>query len=340
MKRAVIYGENDLRIEEVKMPNLPPDKALIKVRWCGICGSDIHILEGKVPIPFPYFPGHEFAGVVEKVGDTVGYLKKGDRVVGVPFVVFCGNCYFCKTDKPHFCANVRRAQSGGFSEYTLTDIRQVYRVPLEVSLDVAALTEPLSIAIRAMDLADIHLGETISIIGGGTMGLLLLRLALNSGARLTILSDPVEKRRALARQIGAHVVVDPTSQNLCEVAKEHTQGLGVDVSFEAAGFPRTYEQAVDLPKKGGKVIFVGVIYSNEKVRLKPLDLHAKELTIKNVHINFGTYSRAIDLLDKLGLECLITHRFPLVNMQEAIECFRKEKERVKILVQCSEALLR
>ncbi len=340
MKRVAYYGKRDLRIEEVKVPDITPDKLLIKICWCGVCGSEGHLLEGEIPnVPLPYFPGHEFSGIVEKVGERVKYLRQGDRVVGIPFIVSCDDCYFCKMGKAHFCSNARIAQGYGFSEYTLLSPKQVFKIPSHISLQIAALTEPLSIAVRAVDQAGIRSGDTVSIIGGGTMGLLILHLALISGAKLIVLSDPVKKRRTLAREIGTHVVVDPVKEDLLEIIKEYTQGLGVDVSFEAAGFPSTYEQAVDLPKKGGKVVFVGVIYSNENVKLKPLDIHAKELTIENVHINFNTYSRAINLLDKLHLQPLITHRFPLVNIQEAMECFKKEKERIKILVQCSEVLI-
>lgn len=333
MKKAVIYGKGDLQVTDMEIPRVTPGNVLIRISFCSVCGSDLHILEGHFPVPFPYFPGHECSGVVAEVGEGVKIFKKGDRVVWVPMSNPCGKCVFCRMGKDNFCPNRRRGDLGGFAEYALMEERQLYLLPSEISMEQGTLMEPLSIAIHAGDLAEIQTGDGVLIIGGGAIGLLLLQVVLMSGARTVLLSEPDEQRRNLAKKLGAHFVIDPRTENLAEVVQAHTDGMGMDLVMEAAGVVQACEQSVELVRRGGKVIFVGVVPQGEKIALTHFDIYFKELVIKGVNINFHVYHRAVSLLPVFNLKPLLTHTFDLQHLPEALETF-KRREGIKISVRC------
>ena len=333
MKQAVIYKKADLRVVEREIPKLNKGGALIKVSFCGLCATDVSILDGKFPRDFPYFPGHECSGTVEEIGEGITTLKKGDRVVCIPMANPCGKCLFCREGKDQFCVNRTKQELGGFAEYLVAEEKKIYQLPLEIPLRKATLVEPLSIAIHAIDLSEIRPGQSILIIGGGSMGLLALQVALAAGVAVSILSEVIPQRRVFAKEMGANIVVDPLNENLARVAQEATNGMGVDACIEAVGSPVTCSQTIDLTKRGGIIVFLGAVPPEDKIALGPFDVFSKELTIKGCGINFHTYQRSIDLLNRLELEDLLTHQFPLEEIEKAIECFRK-REGVKILLQC------
>jgi len=333
MKKAVIYGIGDLRITEMEIPRVTPGKVLIRISFCSVCGSDLHILEGHFPVPFPYFPGHECSGIVAEVGEGVNMFKKGDRVVWVPMANPCGKCVFCRMGKDNFCPNRRRADLGGFAEYALMEERQIYILPDGVPLDQGSLMEPLSVALHAGDLAEIQTGDRVLIIGGGAIGLLVLQVVRMSGARTVLLSEPDEQRRKLAKQLGAHIIIDPRTENLAQVVQAHTDGMGVDVVLEAAGVVEACEQSVELVRRGGRVIFVGVVPQGRKISLTHFDIFFKELVIKGVNINFHIYQRAVNLLPTFNLNPLLTHTFDLERLPEALETF-KRRGGIKLSVRC------
>lgn len=334
MKKAAIYGKNDLRLEEIPIPQLAPGKVLIKVAYCAICGSDLHWLDGSVPIPaLPYYPGHECTGIVEGVGEGVTTFQTGDKVACIPMANPCGKCSFCKQGNDTYCLNRNRQDLGGFAEYILQEERQVFALPKNVSLKVGTFVEPLSVVIHALDYSEIRAGNQVLIIGGGPIGLLLFKASLASGAGTVILSEPDDKRREFARNFGADIVIDPKNENLDMIIKANTSGLGVDIAFEAVGKPETCEQAIRSAKKGGKILFVGLVPPEKEIGLKPFEVFSKELIIRGVGINFHTYQRAVNLIERLDLESLITNEFDLKDLNEAIEFCRK-REAIKTLIRC------
>jgi 2-desacetyl-2-hydroxyethyl bacteriochlorophyllide A dehydrogenase len=334
MKKAVIYQKKgDLQIIDMEIPRVEPGKVLVRIAFCGICGTDIHLLEGGFPVAFPHYPGHECSGVVEEVGEGVKMFKKGDRVVWIPMAEPCGNCVFCRKGQDNFCLSRQKSERGGYAEYSLVEERKIYHLPDSVPLEEGAMMEPLSIVVHAVDVAEIKTADRVLIAGAGTIGLLLLQVVLRSGATTVILSEPDKQRRDLAQRLGAHAVVDPLSENLAEAVLSGTGGLGVDVVMEAAGSVQPCEQSVELARRGGKVIFVGVVPQGKKISLSHFDIYAKELVIKGVGVNFHTYQRAVDLLPVLSMKPLITHQFDLVRLPEALEAF-KRREGIKILIRC------
>jgi len=333
MKKAVIYGKGDLKITTMEIPRVTPGKVLIRTSFCAVCGTDLHVLEGNFPVGYPYFPGHECSGIVQEIGEGVTSLRAGDRVTWIPMANPCGACVFCRAGKPNFCLVRNRRELGGFAEYALMEERQVYPLPAGVSLKAGALMEPLSIAVHALDYANVRVGDRVVIIGGGAIGLLLLQLVLRSGAHTVILSEPDEMRRTVAKRFGAHATVDPMREDLNEIVLAHTGGLGPDVVFEAAGVPQTCEQSVLLAKRGGTVMFVGVVPPERKVQLSHFEIFSKELIIRGVAANFQTYGRAVQMLERLDLDSLVTHEFDLKELAAALEFF-KTREGIKILIRC------
>lgn len=329
MRCAVWYGGKDIRLEERQVPTPGPEEVLIEVACCGVCGTDIHILEGKFPIfrP-PRIIGHEYAGTVVSIGEKVTRVKVGDRVVAEPGRV-CGQCPFCRSGRENLCSN-RVLHQGAFAEYTAMPQHLVYPIPDSVSFEVASLTEPLACSLHAIDLAQIPSGSAVLVLGGGAIGLLLTQLSLHSGASQAIVSELQPHRRDLARRFGA-LPVDPQKEDLKALVMKETNDLGPTVTFEAIGDPRRVEEAISLTQKGGKVVIVGVADPEVEFKAKPYQIFSKELSIVGSYMRPYTYPRAIAWLSRLDLEPLVKMEFGLEDTLAAIESLKLGKG-VKILV--------
>lgn len=332
MRCAVWYGGKDIRIEERDIPSLGPEDVLIEVACCGVCGTDVHIVEGKFPLfrP-PRIIGHEYSGRIAAIGEKVDRLRIGDRVVAEPGMV-CGRCAFCRSGQENLCSN-RQLHQGAFAEYTAMPQHLVYPVPDSVSLEVATLTEPLACCLHAIDLARIPSGAVVLVLGGGAVGLLLAQLAFRSGASRVIVSELQPHRRELAHRFGA-LAIDPREDDLGEILSRETDGLGPEVSFEAIGDPARIEEAISLTRKGGKVVIVGVADPEARMTISPYQLFAKELTIVGSYMRPYTYPRALAWLSELDLEPLVQMEFGLEDTLLAIEGL-KRGQGVKILVRPS-----
>jgi len=329
MRCAVWYGGKDIRLEEKQIITPGPDEVLIEVACCGVCGTDVHILEGKFPLFVPpRIIGHEYAGTVVAAGEKVTRFKVGDRVVAEPGKV-CGQCYFCRSGRENLCLN-RVLHQGAFAEYALMPQHLVYRIPDGVPFEVASLTEPLACALHAIDLAQIPSGATVLILGGGAIGLLLTQLSLHSGAARVVVSELHPERRDLARRFGA-IAVDPRAEDLRGILMKETGDLGPEVTLEAVGNPELAEEAINLTQRGGKVVIVGVADPEAEFRVKPYQIFAKELTLVGVYMRPYTYPRAIKWLSRLDLAPLVKVEFGLEETLLAIESLKMGKG-VKILV--------
>ena len=329
MKCAVFYGKNDLRIEDRPIPLIEENDVLIKVAFCGICGSDIHILKGEVPWPSPLILGHEYSGEIVDVGKKVKELKQGDKVTVAPGIV-CHKCFFCRRGQEHLCIN-RRLTDGGFAEFVSVPSELVYILPSDISYEVGTLAEPLGCCLHAIELASISPGDKVLITGAGPIGLMLIKCAKYSGSSLIILSEPHKLRRSLARKFGADIVVDPMKENLLETIEHTTQGLGVDVCIEATGFPEPIKDCIKAVRRGGRVVLMGVTPRFTEIGIRPYEVYQKELTLKASFMRGFSFPKAVDLLPKLSLEPLITHHYPLRNIHQALE-FHQSREGVKILI--------
>jgi L-iditol 2-dehydrogenase len=314
---AVWYGKHDLRLERRPVPALGARDVLVEVALCGVCGTDVHIVEGEYPLVRPpRVLGHEFSGTVREIGSGVTSVRSGDRVAVDP-TLSCGGCFYCRMGLPLMCEN-RVSHHGGLGEFVVLPEHTVYPVPAGVSLELAALAEPLSCCLHTLNLSGIRPGDSVAVVGAGTIGLMLLQLARRAGATRILVSEPSAVKRQVAQRLGADVVVDPLHDDLQAAARHMCGGRGVDVALEAVGARQTVIDAIALPRRGGTVVLMGVASPTTEVPIRPFDMFERELTIKGAYIREFEFQRTLELLPLLELQSLITDRFPLSSAVEAV----------------------
>lgn len=316
MTCAVWRGVGDLRVERREVPRPQGRNVLVKVEACGVCGTDLHLLDGSIALyQPPRVLGHESSGIVVAVGPEVRSVGVGAAVTIDPNLP-CGACFYCREAQPYMCTD-RTSTIGGFAEYQLVPEQTVYPLPPSLPTLHGALAEPLSACLHALELAGPRVGGTVAVVGGGTIGLLLVQLARRSGAVLVAVSEPDPIRRELAVRLGADLAIDPTAEDPRERLLAATQGVGVDCAFEAVGAAATAQTAIALPRRGGTVVLVGVAPTSAEITLRPYDLFERELTLRASFIRTYEFRRAVALLPILELEPLIGERFPLPRILDA-----------------------
>ena len=339
MKAAVYHGSGDLRVEEVPVRKLKDNEVKIQVKYCGICGTDIHIFHGDggcCDVTPPLVPGHEFSGVVAEVGAGVKTVKVGDRVTGDPNDM-CGECYFCKNGMQHFCKNnigIGTTVDGGFAEYVIMREKQVYKVSDDLSFIEAAMTEPISCCLHGIDLCNIKAGDTVLVIGGGPIGMIMMQLAKNAGASKVIMSEPVEEKREQALKLGATKTIDPLHEDVEAVLAEYCEN--VNVVIECVGNVHTQADAVRFAGRGATIMYFGLAAPEESFPIRPDDIFKKELHITSSYINPYSFERAIQILESgtVELESLITNVVPLDNIADVFT--KPEYRRTgKVMIQIS-----
>lgn len=341
MKGSFFLGADSaprFEAREMDLGEPGPEEVLIKVRACGVCGTDVHIYhgeEGSAPVVPPVVLGHEFSGVVEKIGSQVTVCKAGDHVALDPNI-YCGRCRPCREGKKQNCENLYALgvnTNGGFAEYCMAPQTQCYVIDKGIDLDVAAMAEPLACAIHGIDNAGIKLGQNVLVVGGGTIGLLMVQLARLSGAAKVLLSEPVEVRRRLALEVGADAVINPLQEDINSVIRNVCGTEGADVVIECVGNPRAAAQAISAAGCGATVLLFSVPPVGAEVALPLMDVYKKELHIVGSIINPDTHQRAVDLINsgRLEIKKLITHVFDIEHLEEAILC-QMGSESVKVIV--------
>lgn len=306
MKSAVFYGVHDVRIEESPIPKMRENEVLIRVMACGVCGTDVHIFEGDkgaadcVP---PTILGHEFSGIVEKVGAEVKGICIGDRVCVDPNDL-CGVCAACRGGRGHFCEHIRgigTTVDGGFAQYCAVPYQQVYRLAPDVTFVQGAMAEPLACCLHGIDLCELRPGAGVVVIGGGLIGQIMLQLAKLTGAAKTALVEFVSEKRELGKKLGADLCIDPQVQDIKETLA--AAGFGrVDAVIECAGAPKAIEQAIDIADKQSVVMMFGLTKPEATIAVKPFVLFQKEVVLKASYINPYTQERAVALLNEKRLK--------------------------------------
>lgn len=324
MLKATFTAPYEIMIEQAPVPEPAPGEALVKVAACGICGTDLKINEGHYLGRLPITPGHEFAGVVEALGDGVTHLSVGDMVAANPNLP-CHRCTFCHRGTPHLCENpqaVGVTRPGGFAEYCSVPAVLLVPVPGDLPLRLAAMMEPVSCCLHGIDLAGIRPGDEVILLGGGSIGLILLQLARAAGATFVAVSEPKPEKRELAISLGADVAVEPGEVN--DVARSRPGG-GAQVVIECAGITEVARQALELVRPGGTVLLFGVCPPDEKIGIEPYDVFHREITIRGCYTNPFTDTRSLSLLEsgRVLVEPLISHAFPIDQVAEGIEAVRE-----------------
>jgi 2-desacetyl-2-hydroxyethyl bacteriochlorophyllide A dehydrogenase len=325
MKAAVIRGPLTMKVEERPMPSFDEGGVLVRVRAAGICGSDIHGFLGKSGtrrLPGLVI-GHEAAGEVVEVGSRVEGLAQGDRVAIDP-QISCGSCDPCRRGYANLCDNMlaigssmRKFFDGAMCEYIALPARQFYRLPPQVSYTEGAMLDPVGNSLHVFNRAEMKIGDIVAIVGAGTIGLILVQLALRSGAGKVIAVDVSGERLKLAKDFGADVLVRANLEDSVARIMEETAGSGADIVIESAGPSATYGVAVRSARKRGKVMALG--FSDAEVAIPTQSLLFREITIIGCSGFVFECRTAIELLaaGRVNVKPLITHEYPIDDVQRA-----------------------
>ncbi len=322
MKVALYEKPHSLKVAQKSLRALNAGEYLVRVTACGVCGTDVHIVEGQSRSRPPVVLGHEFTGIVEDAGPGISsQISPGDHVAVDPNIA-CGTCSYCRRGLVHLCSGLRALGvdiDGGMAEYCIVPEKQVYSIPPEIPSDVAAFIEPVSCCVHGIDKAGIRPGDSVVILGGGTIGLIMLQLARVSGAAKIILVEPLEHKRLIALELRADHILDPRSADILKAVTDLTT-TGADVVIECAGRPDTASTALKLARRGGLVEFFGVCPIGVSIPLEPNAVYVNELTIVGSYVNPLTFSRAIALLQsgRVRVDAFTLHRFPLDGVHEAL----------------------
>ncbi|WP_027151477.1 zinc-dependent alcohol dehydrogenase family protein [Mesorhizobium sp. WSM2561] len=306
MRAVRLEGVGSIVLRDVNKPVAGPDDLLVRIEACGVCGTDRHLFHGEFPCTPPVTLGHEFSGIVEAIGTAVSGFSVGDRVTGDPNIA-CGRCPHCHAGRTNLCHNlvaigIRR--DGGFAEYVVLPHKQAFLLPNDLKPTHGAFCEPLGCCLHGLDLAQVRPGSSVAVLGGGVIGLLTVQLARLAGATTIILSTRQTSRRALAKELGATVTVDPIACDIIDtvVGPSGLMPGGVDVVFECAGVRETVEQSMRLARAGGTVVVVGVMPQGMKAEFEPFDLLFRELRVLGSFLNPFTHRRAADLIASGAIE--------------------------------------
>ena len=319
MKALRFHGPHDLRLEDLPAPAPGPGEIRIRPVAVGICGTDIHILDGTFNSRSPVTLGHEVAGLVEAVGRDVRNARAGDLVTVEPHR-YCGVCRYCRLGREHLCLDKEAFGvhlNGGMAEFQIVPERIAYRLPDGMDPKIGALAEPLSCCVHAMDRLAPRSGTSIVIFGAGPAGLILVALSHLAGLTPVVVVEPDAARRDSAVTFGANTTVDPSAVGWEDAALAIVGRAGFDYVVEAVGSPRVLESAIPLAARQGTILVFGVANPGETATIKPQEVFAKELTILGTVINPFTHHRAVELLPLLGLDRLGIRTFPLQAHEEA-----------------------
>ncbi|TAK25520.1 MAG: 2,3-butanediol dehydrogenase [Chloroflexota bacterium] len=333
MKAARWHARDDIRVETVPDPTPGPDDVVIRVAYCGICGTDLEeYREGPIWVPVaepnpltgkkaPVIMGHEFAGEVVAVGRNVRSFAIGDRVAP-DVVLYCGACYWCRRHQVHLCEHMAAlglAGDGGLAEYCAVPAAMCERAPEGVSDAGAALAEPLAVAVRAVRRSRMALGESVAIVGAGAVGLLAMQAARAGGAGEVFVVERSPARKELARQLGASAVLDPTLDDVADELRRVTGGVGPDVVIECAGGPGTWVYATSLVRRGGRVVVIGLNSTPTPINVTQA-IVAPEIEVIGslAHVYDEDFRAAVRLLGdgRVRAEAIISHRIGLDRVVE------------------------
>ena len=333
MKVSVWYSNEDIRIEEVPKPTPGPKEILIKVKSCGICGSDV-VEWYRLPRA-PLVQGHEIGAEVVEIGKAVTKYKPGDRVFVAPKVP-CMQCDYCKNGHYPVCSNVKERLPGGFSEYVLVPESLVekgtYHLPDNISFDQSTFIEPLACVIRAQRLAEVQKNQTVIVMGSGMSGLLHVQLAKSIHCRV-IATDINPKKRVFADRMGADLTID-AAENVPEQLVAENKGLA-DVVILCTSAMSAVDQAWACVDKGGAIVFFAVPHPDKKVTIPINNFWTRETRfITSYYCGPPDIEAAISLIETQAIivDDMITRRLPLQDVAEGFRMVMEGSESLKVII--------
>lgn len=324
--RAIAYLKPEvLELQNIPIPYPKPGEVLVKVQAALTCGTDVKTYKrGHPKFPPPFMFGHEFGGDVVEVGEGVTRFKPGMRVTQ-SVNAECGECFFCKKGQGNLCENLDY-NFGAFAEYVTVPAsivrKNLFEIPSHVSYAEAAVVEPFVTVVHGQGLVQVKPGDFVAIIGaGGPIGILHAQMSFLAGASKVIAIDRSDTRLAVLEQFGAVVTVNPLRQDVMEVVMQETGGYGADIVIECAGTKATWEQGVDIVRRGGRVLWFGGLPGGSRVELDAARLHYGEISLLNIH--GGTVADAqvaFELITsgKINTGCLLSGEVPLEGVKDAL----------------------
>ncbi len=326
MRAAVFEGEGVLKIKEVDIPQITkPDDVIVEVEACSICGTDVHIM--SVPPGYIATPGtilgHELVGKVVETGSGVKNLKVGDRVVSNPND-YCGVCYYCQHNLPNLCENIIAMgieADGGFAEYVRLSEKVAHKIADDLPAEIASFAEPLACLMNGKNKIPVNPGDSVLVMGAGTIGLLFVQIMKAAGAFPIIVSEPKALRRDFALKSGADFVVDPLTDDLEQFVLDKT-GIGVDYAIDVVG--SQIWEGIKAVRKGGTVLLFG-FDGKAKPCFEQYHVTNKEVSVLGTWLANASFPQAVKILESgmLNLEQLITHKLPLEETEEGIAILRR-----------------
>jgi 2-desacetyl-2-hydroxyethyl bacteriochlorophyllide A dehydrogenase len=328
VKAAVVVTPGTIEIRDVPDPAPGPTDVVVRPAAVGICGTDLHIMDGEFAPAFPIVPGHEFAGEIVAVGSAVTGYSAGDQVAVDPSL-YCGYCYYCKRARGNQCENwgaIGVTVSGGAAEFVAAPMANLFRLPTHLTARDAALIEPLACAVRGFDVLSRTLADNYLIYGSGTMGLMMLELAKRAGAASVSMVDLNSERLETAKQLGCSAAVTN--------ADELDAPRGWDVVIDCTGAEPAIRDGLQRVGRGGTFLQFGVSSYDARVAIEPYEIYRKEITITGSMAVLYSFDRAGSLLASglLDPDIFVSHRYPLDSYAEALGQFRAGIGR-KILIE-------
>lgn len=345
MKAIQKQGTGVVKYIETPIPGCGPNDLLLKPLYSGICATDLHVLYhdlGQEKRNAPLIMGHEFSATVVEIGENVNFyvesnnpIKVGDRVTVEP-VLHCRKCTYCLQGKINLCPNMAHLgifENGCYADFVSVPSDRVHRLPNNLTDRAGALVEPLACAVNFIDKSQIKAGNSVVIIGGGSIGLLTLQVALAAGAGMVIVSEPIASKRELALKLGAHAVIDPISENVIERVQDLTSGKGADAVIECVGIPATVSQMIHLVRRAGRCVLAGI--PSEAVSMDNLkDFVFGEVELVGGQASAWQFPRALRMIElglinvEASLEKVVPFSEAINGLQEALE----NKEAGKMLI--------
>lgn len=341
MKALVLEDYNKLIYKEMPEPQAGPDDVLVRVRASGICGSDVHGMDGSTGrrIP-PLIMGHEAAGLIAEVGSNVKKYHPGQRVT-FDSTVYCGTCFFCRRGDINLCDHRRvlgvsceeYRQHGTFAEYVAVPQHIIYSLPEKINFEQSAMVEPCSVAFHAVTITPLALNDTAVVVGAGIIGLLVIQTLRTCGCGQIIAVDLEAQRLALAQQLGADIGLNPAGDDVAAVIKKRTDKRGADVAFDAVGIDASLKTALSSLRKGGALTLIGNLKAEVGLALQTVV--TGEINVRGSCASRGDYPACLDMIARgaINVDALISATAPLSEGAQWFErLYEKEKALIKVVL--------
>jgi L-iditol 2-dehydrogenase len=341
MKSLVLEKYNEFTLRETPLPELKPGWVLIKVEACGICGSDVHGMDGSTGRRQPpVIMGHEASGIIHEISPEVHGWKMGDRVT-FDSTISCGECYYCKRGDINLCDNRRvlgvscneYRQNGAFAEYVAVPAHILYAIPENISFEQAAMIEAVSVAVHAVAISQVKSDDTAVVIGCGMIGLLCIQALKAAGCKKVVALDLIAAKLDVAAELGADLVLKSNDPALASKILSETENRGADLVLEVVGIESTVNLAVDCARKGGTVTLVGNLSS--EVRFPLQKVVTRQLKVQGSCASAGEYPLCLELISagKIKVDTIISKVAPLEEGNEWFHrLYNKEAGLMKVIL--------